>query len=157
MTGDIRNFNNEQKQINSALPLIKLCDTYKNKAIFGIISKINDVIIDNSGNKLIKFEDDALSFISDLGLVDYDKTIVRVNTAGDGIVKIVFRENEDIEAGDYITSYRKGYGIKQEDDLNHNYTIAKATEDLKYIDATGEITIDDIVYKTAELGVIYLN
>lgn len=153
MTGKIRTIGDKEKSISDALPLVKLCDKYKSKKVFGVIAKLDDTF-DNEGVRSVMFENGQ---IEQLDEVDKNKTIIRVNTSGDGLVCVVFRMNENIEAGDYITTYRFGYGIKQDDDLNHNYTIAKATEDLLYNDVREEIELDGIIYRTAMLGVIYLS
>ncbi len=47
---------------------------------------------------------------------------------GDGHI-LVCSEGGNIEVGDYIcSSNTAGYGMKQDDDLLHNYTVAKATQ-----------------------------
>ena len=52
---------------------------------------------------------------------------------GDGPI-LVCSQNGNIENGDYITtaSGSGGYGCKQNDDLLHNYTVAKALEDVDW-------------------------
>jgi len=52
---------------------------------------------------------------------------------GDGMI-LVCDENGNIESGDYITtaSGSGGHGCKQNDDLLHNYTVAKACEDVDW-------------------------
>ena len=50
-----------------------------------------------------------------------------VNSVGEGGIWIC-NSNGNVENGDYITSSdHLGYGEKQDDDLLHNYTVAKAT------------------------------
>ena len=50
-----------------------------------------------------------------------------VNSLGEGGIWVC-NSNGSIENGDYITSSDYlGYGEKQDDDLLHNYTVAKAT------------------------------
>jgi hypothetical protein len=50
-----------------------------------------------------------------------------VNSIGEGGI-FVINSNGNIENGDYIQSSNYlGYGEKQDDDLLHNYTVAKAT------------------------------
>jgi co-chaperonin GroES (HSP10) len=52
----------------------------------------------------------------------------QVFALGDGHV-LVCNEGGDIEVGDYIcSSNTSGHGMKQDDDILHNYTVAKATE-----------------------------
>ena len=55
-----------------------------------------------------------------------------VNSVGEGAI-CVSNTNGNIENGDYIqSSDLLGYGEKQDDDLLHNYTIAKATIDCNF-------------------------
>jgi hypothetical protein len=50
------------------------------------------------------------------------------NALGDGLI-LVTDQGGDIQIGDYITtSDLPGYGMKQNDNLLHNYSVAKATE-----------------------------
>ena len=52
----------------------------------------------------------------------------QVNALGDGHI-LVCSEGGNIERGDYIcSSNTAGHGMKQDDDLLHNYTVAKASE-----------------------------
>jgi len=52
---------------------------------------------------------------------------------GDGMI-YVCNENGNVEIGDYITtaSGSAGYGCKQNDDVLHNYTVAKALENVDW-------------------------
>jgi len=52
---------------------------------------------------------------------------------GDGVI-LVCSQNGNIENGDYITtaSGSGGYGCKQNDDILHNYTVAKSLEDVDW-------------------------
>lgn len=53
-----------------------------------------------------------------------------INSVGEGMINVV-AEGGNIEAGDYIcSSSTPGKGMKQDDDLLHNYTVAKAREDV---------------------------
>ncbi|MDY0206212.1 MAG: hypothetical protein RBR82_06255 [Pseudomonas sp.] len=53
-----------------------------------------------------------------------------INSVGEGMMNVV-AEGGNIEAGDYIcSSSTPGKGMKQDDDLLHNYTVAKAREDV---------------------------
>ena len=57
----------------------------------------------------------------------------QVWSLGDGVI-IVCSQNGNIEVGDYITtaSGSGGYGCKQNDDILHNYTVAKSLEDVDW-------------------------
>ena len=62
----------------------------------------------------------------------YDSIIV--NAVGEGQINVC-GEGGDIEAGDYITtSSTLGKGMRQADDLLHNYTVAKARESVTFTD-----------------------
>ena len=56
-----------------------------------------------------------------------------VASIGDGAL-LVCSQNGNIENGDYITtaSGSGGYGCKQNDDILHNYTVAKSLEDVDW-------------------------
>mgnify|MGYP005702669181 CR=1 FL=1 len=57
----------------------------------------------------------------------------QIASLGDGVV-LVNNQNGNIENGDYITtaSGSGGYGCKQNDDLLHNYTVAKSLTDVDW-------------------------
>jgi hypothetical protein len=62
----------------------------------------------------------------------YTTTTTQIIAIGEGRM-LVCNENGDIENGDYICSSNVvGHGMKQDDDLLHNYTVAKATEDCSF-------------------------
>ena len=68
-------------------------------------------------------------------IVDNHK-FVYVNSVGEGLINVC-GENGDIEIGDYITtSSIPGKGMKQSDDLMHNYTVAKARENVTFSSPT---------------------
>ena len=55
------------------------------------------------------------------------------NALGEGQV-LVTDQGGDIEVGDYICSSDvSGHGMKQDDDLLHNYTVAKALENISFV------------------------
>jgi hypothetical protein len=99
-------YDKEGITIEDALPLIELSRTKKDKRVFGVMgsSKRNN----SRPERLI------------------------VNSVGEGGI-FVCNSNGNIENGDYITSSDYlGYGEKQDDDLLHNYTVAKATIDCSF-------------------------
>ena len=68
-----------------------------------------------------------------------------INSVGEGGIWVC-NSNGNIENGDYITSSDYlGYGEKQDDDLLHNYTVAKATIDCNF-------ELDSIYYNCIELN-----
>ena len=61
---------------------------------------------------------------------------VRVNGVGEGGIWVC-NVNGVLENGDYVTSCEiPGYGMKQDDDLLHNYTVAKVTMDCDFSDVS---------------------
>jgi hypothetical protein len=94
-------------RIDSALPILKLCTTSKDKKVFGVF----DSIVTNQWYS---------------GGVD---TRARVNGLGEGALWIC-DENGPIEAGDLLCSASvPGYAMRQDDDADvvRSYTVAKAT------------------------------
>ncbi len=64
----------------------------------------------------------------------FDKEKHQIYTVGRTFI-LVCNGNGNIENGDYITtSNKKGHGMKQGDDLLHNYTIAKSCESVVWDD-----------------------
>jgi hypothetical protein len=62
-----------------------------------------------------------------------------VNALGEGQINIC-KDGGNILAGDYIcTSSRIGKGMKQSDDLLHNYTVAKARESVTWLENEDDI------------------
>jgi hypothetical protein len=92
--------------IEDAIPIVALSRKKKDKRVFGVFGAPNRST--NNKNRLI------------------------VNSVGEGGI-CVSNTNGNIENGDYIqSSDLLGYGEKQDDDLLHNYTIAKATIDCNF-------------------------
>jgi hypothetical protein len=92
--------------IEDAIPVVQLSRIRKDKRVFGVLGDPNRST--NNKNRLI------------------------VNSIGEGGI-CVSNTNGNIENGDYIqSSDLLGYGEKQDDDLLHNYTIAKSTIDCNF-------------------------
>ena len=88
--------------INESTPNVSLCTGVMDKSCFGVISQ-------TFGHKR--------AFINSVG----EGAMWVVNTAG------------ALESGDYITTSNVvGYGQKQDDDILHNYTVAKITMDCDF-------------------------
>ena len=64
--------------------------------------------------------------------ITYIEKAIVVNSIGEGAIW-VSNYNGSLENGDYITSSDiPGIGMKQDDDLLHNYTVAKITMDCDF-------------------------
>jgi len=83
---------------------------------------------------------------------------IRVNSLGEGAVWIS-NLSGSLENGDYITSSPiEGFGMKQEDDILHNYTVAKITMNCNFSGSgyvTSSVTHNSVTYKTAFVGCTY--
>ena len=107
--------------INDSMPVIDLCNTKKDKRVYGVISNKEDTEREMGYGR----------FVSKLPSAN-DEPRVIVNGIGEGAIWIV-NTNGNLENGDYIqTSNVAGYGEKQDDDLLHNYTVAKITCDCDF-------------------------
>tara|TARA_R110000803_G_scaffold192551_1_gene255413 strand:+ start:26 stop:1945 length:1920 start_codon:yes stop_codon:yes gene_type:complete len=115
------NSDSEGITINDSMPIIDLCNTKKDKRVYGVISNKEDTDREMGYGR----------FVSKLPSAN-DANRVVVNGIGEGAIWIV-NTNGNFENGDYIqTSNIAGYGEKQDDDLLHNYTVAKITCDCDF-------------------------
>jgi len=111
--------------ISEALPILELCDEAKSKKVYGIF---NTTDLENNPCK------------SDLTLSDnlYDEikmiktTRSVINAIGEGGIWVCNKEGF-LECGDFITSSTvPGYGVLQDDDILHNYTVARILCDCNF-------------------------
>jgi hypothetical protein len=105
------------------------------------------VISANTGNtveentiptSLAEYSEESNSYIvSSVFQAVYDAhDVLSINSLGEGCINVC-GENGNIEMGDYITtSSMPGKGMKQDDDLLHNYTVAKARENVTFSSPT---------------------
>ena len=108
--------------VNEALPLVSISTTSRDKKCFGVVSLSEDPETR---------EESYGNFTSIMEKEDGD-TRIYINSVGEGGIW-VSNVNGPLEAGDYITtSILPGYGMKQDDDLLHNYTVAKITMDCDF-------------------------
>ena len=114
--------------ISEALPRVELTTTANDKSAFGVISNMPNEYILNPETGEYEQDQDGVA----KGFGNISQNQVRVNAIGEGAVWIV-NASGNLENGDYITtSALPGYGTKQADDLLHNYTVAKITQDCSF-------------------------
>jgi hypothetical protein len=103
--------------INDSLPIVSITNKNKDKSCFGVISyKESSENRKNISGRLISYYDK-----------DEGDDRIYINSVGEGAIW-VSNKNGNLESGDYITSSDLiGYGEKQNDDILHNYTVAKIT------------------------------
>jgi len=78
-----------------------------------------------------------------------------INSIGEGAIWVT-NINGNIESGDYITSsIIPGYGKKQDDDLLHNYTVAKCITNINWNNISDTITYNNNTYKKIFVACTY--
>ena len=92
------------------------------KACFGVISGVEDPDTREYSQG---------RFMSVADKIDGDSRVY-INSVGEGAMWVV-NTADALESGDYITTSNvAGYGTKQDDDILHNYTVAKITMDCDF-------------------------
>jgi len=140
-------------QISEALPEIKLTDKDEDKSVWGVVTNVKNDNYNTDGT--IEIDNDA-QFGDRLG-----ENVIRVNGLGEGAIWVT-NINGNIENGDYVcSSIIAGYGKKQNDDLLHNYSVAKSTMDCDFdLNNEGlylceEFEFNGETYKKAFIGCTY--
>src|SRR6056300_704709 len=111
-------------QVSEAIPTVKLSVSEKDKKVFGVVSDVEDV-------ETSKRHDHYGAFVSTFEKEPGDSRIY-VNSIGEGAMWVVNTAGP-LESGDYITTSNvAGYGQRQDDDILHNYTVAKITMDCDF-------------------------
>ena len=143
--------NKHEVRINEAIPVVQLTRKQQDKAVFGVVSGIEE-------------NDDTSTF--SLGHISFElkKSVLSkkamVNSVGEGGIWVC-SVNGDVENGDFITSSGlNGMGRQQESDSEKNYTVAKITCDCDFdLDSKVyeciEIEINGVLYRKAFVGCIY--
>ena len=143
-------------RIDSSLPIIKLCDTPNSKAVYGVISNIED----NDNKRVYRTGNWYFTYPKT------DSNRVLINAVGEGAIWICNYNSDIIENGDYIKSSPiPGYGMLQQDDILHNFTVAKTSCPVNFIDETSPFywtnfkhrleIFNDIEYKCVFIGSSY--
>ena len=111
---------------NESLPVVSLSNVMVDKKCFGVISASED-----PEQRVNQFGNIKTFYPKEKG-----DTRVHINSVGEGAIWVV-NTNGSLESGDYITTSNvAGYGQKQDDDVLHNYTVAKITMDCDFNPAT---------------------
>ena len=121
MSGGVA-YGNEAITINESLPLVTLSTKSMDKRCFGVLSTTEDP----------ETRKEVHGNFASLMHKEKGDTRVYVNSVGEGAVWVT-NINGTLESGDYITtSDVVGYGMKQGDDILHNYTVAKILMDCDF-------------------------
>ena len=110
--------------IDESLPIVSLSNVAQDKACFGVVSNMEKANTTTRTQAIGGFITGGGKMLGD------NRTIV--NSVGEGAIWVV-NTGGSLESGDYITTSNvAGYGQKQEDDVLHNYTVAKITMDCDF-------------------------
>ena len=109
--------------ISESLPYVQITTTTKSRKVYGVISDVEDKTTDRS------------YMMGTIGVV-LEKTKgdnrIFVNSVGEGAIWVTNLDGS-LENGDYISSSSiPGMGTRQDDDILHNYTVAKITMDCDF-------------------------
>jgi len=138
--------------INEALPVVALSTVRNQKNAFGVVSDSEDQASSTR-------EHSVGVFVSVYEKPEGDNRLI-INSLGEGAIWVC-NINGNLENGDYITTCEiPGYGMKQDDDLMHNYTVAKITCDCDFdlnsnVYVCEEFTHDNTTYRRAFVGCTY--
>jgi len=109
--------------IDESLPVVALSNVSQDKSCFGVVSSVEGVGTSRSDN--------VGAIISEAPKVLGDNRAI-VNSVGEGALWVV-NTGGPLESGDYVTTSNvAGYGQRQDDDVLHNYTVAKITMDCDF-------------------------
>jgi hypothetical protein len=138
-------------KINESLPNVILSETAYDKRVFGVVSDKED--IEETGFRSYSVG----NWVSTYETSSNDSDRLIINSLGEGAMWIC-NYSGSLDNGDYITtSPIKGLGMKQNDDLLHNYTVAKITQDCNF-DISGsyiEFEWSGSLYRKQFVGVTY--
>ena len=108
---------------DESLPVVSLSNVSNDRSVFGVIHKI-----EKEGTKRITNFDGINTEVQKL---PGDNRVI-VNSIGEGAMWVT-NTNGNLVSGDYITTSNvAGYGQRQDDDILHNYTVAKITMDCDF-------------------------
>ncbi len=121
-TGTYNNLSDDiSPSIDEAIPIVELSVVQNDKKVFGVIS--------NNEGKTREYHQGI--FVS-VAPKNADDNRLIINSLGEGAVW-VSNKNGNLINGDYITSSSLiGYGMKQNEDILYNFTVAKITCDCEF-------------------------
>ena len=107
--------------ISDSVPIVEVCRSYKSKKVFGVISKeYTDTVSPHIGYGFT-YEP-----------VYTNEKRYEINSIGEGGIWVCNKDGK-FECGDCIVSSTvPGYGVLQDDDILHNYTVGKITCDCEF-------------------------
>jgi len=152
-----------RRNTQDTIPKVRKSSAANSKTVFGVMSSDFDCGLDlGYWNDYNGTMNSASSLPEDSEVTDqmnYSNSSTefkcRANSVGEGGIWVT-NLTGNIENGDYITSSPiSGYGQLQDDDLLHNYTVAKCTEAVDWNSLTDTIDHEGQAYKKYLVGCTY--
>lgn len=107
------------------------------KTVYGVYSHTEYVIEGDNTNLYI--QDENGNIIENSNLSDKKIPVHYCASVGEGCI-LVSNVNGNVLNGDYITTSNiAGYGMKQDDDILHSYTVAKCTESVDWSNISSQV------------------
>jgi len=144
--------------INESIPRVVLCNTYKDKRVFGVISpEEEEENIKSMPNRSTEKHFSQGIFVSVVTGMPEDDNRLIINALGEGAIWVI-NSHGNITNGDYICSSDKGegFGCLQDDDFLHNYTCAKATIDCSFDLASNDYECKEILVNGENLKIAFI-
>lgn len=153
-SGDYNNLSDTDKKptISESVPAVLVSSQRNQKSAFGVIA---DIELESESER--KFAQGA--FVTTFSKPGNDERLI-INSLGEGAIWVC-SVNGSLENGDYITTCEiPGLGMRQDDDILHNYTVAKVTQDCDFDTASSKyetivFTHNGIEYKKSFVGCTY--
>ena len=151
-TGEYSDLNNKKiVSINEAIPIVKVCKTQNDQRVFGVVS-------DEETNDMTR--EHKIGFIKFCARKKKRNKKYMINSVGEGGIWVCDL-NGPLKNGDFISSSGiLGYGMKQNDNLHYNHTVAKITCDCDF-DLNSKVykcegfEYRKLNYKKAFVGCVY--
>ena len=146
-TGEIMEMPNSLSgSLSMAWPVVDKTTSQKDKAVMGVFTYLDRASVDNPNYST------SSKYCGRMAGMDDNAPSINYNAIGEGKI-LVTDTNGNIETGDYIcSSTRTGHGEKQDDDIMHNYTVAKATQPYNFTSASNDA---DLGYKSVLIACTY--
>ena len=151
-TGEYSDLNNKKiVSINEAIPIVKVCKTQNDQRVFGVVS-------DEETNDMTR--EHKIGFIKFCARKKKRNKKYMINSVGEGGIWVCDL-NGPLKNGDFISSSGiLGYGMKQNDNLHYNHTVAKITCDCDFdlnskVYKCEEFEYRKLNYKKAFVGCVY--
>ena len=143
-SGSYDQMNSDNITISEALPIVALSSSNSDKKVFGVVG----------GREGEERTYQSGQFNSSWGALEEADERIIINSLGEGGIW-VSNLNGNLSNGDYITSSTaSGLGQKQDDDILHNYTVAKITQDCDFSSSTN-FQHNNQTYKKQFVGCTY--